>query len=215
MELITQLLDIAIHLDTYLADIINRFGGLAYLLLFLIVFCETGLFAAPFLPGDSLLFISGALSAAGAMNLWTIIILLMAAAILGDTANYHIGKFLGPKIFKKQNVKLLNRKHLEKANEFYEKHGGKTIIIARFIPVIRTFAPFVAGMGSMSYGRFILYNIIGGISWVMICTFSGYFFGNIPVVKENFTLVILAIVFISILPGIITWLSSKAKPQSK
>ena len=164
---------------------------------------------APFLPGDSLIFVVGALSASGAMNIWLITGVLIAAAVIGDTVNYHIGKFLGPRIFKKQNVRFLNRKHLDKAHEFYRKHGGKTVIMARFIPVIRTFAPFVAGMGSMSYGRFILYNITGGIAWVSICVASGYFFGNIPVVSENFTLVILAIIGISLLPVVFTWMANR------
>ncbi len=210
MDLIYTFIDFFIHLDKYLTDIIHSIGSLSYIVIFIIVFCETGLFVTPFLPGDSLIFVIGSLSAIGALNLWISTIVLMSAAIIGDTVNYHIGKFLGPKIFKKQNVRFLNRKHLDKAHEFYEKHGGKTVIIARFIPIIRTFAPFVAGMGSMSYGRFILYNIVGGVSWVSICIFSGYFFGNIPVVSENFTLVILAIVAISALPILISWISSRA-----
>ncbi len=209
MDIIYTLIDFIVNLDEHLTELINNFGGFTYLILFLIIFCETGLFMAPFLPGDSLIFVVGALSASGAMNIWIITGVLIAAAIIGDTVNYHIGKFLGPKIFKKQNVRFLNKKHLDKAHEFYRKHGGKTVIMARFIPVIRTFAPFVAGMGSMSYGRFILYNIAGGIAWVSICVASGYFFGNIPVVSENFTLVILAIIGISLLPVIITWMTSR------
>ncbi len=214
MDLIYTVIDFFIHLDRYLTDIIQSIGSLTYVLIFIIVFCETGLFVTPFLPGDSLIFVIGSLSAIGALNLWISTIVLMTAAIIGDTVNYHIGKYLGPKIFKKQNVRFLNRKHLDKAHKFYEKHGGKTVIIARYIPIIRTFAPFVAGMGSMSYGRFILYNIVGGVSWVSICIFSGYFFGNIPVVSENFTLVILAIVAISALPILISWISSR-KGKSK
>lgn len=214
MDFINQLIDFALHLDTHLSEIINSIGGLAYLLIFGIIFCETGLFMAPFLPGDSLIFVVGALSAAGAMNIWTSLILLILAAIMGDTVNYHIGKYLGPKIFKNQNVKFLNRKHLETAQKFYERHGGKTVIMARFIPVVRTFAPFVAGIGSMTYRRFLLYNIAGGISWVALCIFSGYFFGNIPVVKDNFSLVILAIIGISVLPAAITWVRSKFKAES-
>lgn len=209
MDIIYTLIDFIVNLDEHLTELINNFGGFTYLILFLIIFCETGLFMAPFLPGDSLIFVVGALSASGAMNIWIITGVLIAAAIIGDTVNYHIGKFLGSKIFKKQNVRFLNKKHLDKAHEFYRKHGGKTVIMARFIPVIRTFAPFVAGMGSMSYGRFILYNIAGGIAWVSICVASGYFFGNIPVVSENFTLVILAIIGISLLPVIVTWMTSR------
>jgi len=209
MDIIYTLIDIIVNLDNHLTDLIQKFGGFTYLILFLIIFCETGLFMAPFLPGDSLIFVVGALSASGAMNIWLIAAVLIAAAIIGDTVNYHIGKYLGPKIFKKQNVKFLNVKHLDKAHEFYTRHGGKTVILARFIPVIRTFAPFVAGMGSMRYGKFILYNIAGGISWVGICIAAGYFFGNIPVVSENFTLVILAIVAISLLPVVITWIRGR------
>lgn len=209
MDIIYTLLDFIINLDKHLTELINNFGGFTYVILFLIIFCETGLFMAPFLPGDSLIFVVGALSASGTMNIWLITGVLIAAAVIGDTVNYHIGKFLGPRIFKKQNVRFLNRKHLDRAHEFYRKHGGKTVIMARFIPVIRTFAPFVAGMGSMSYGRFILYNIAGGVAWVSICVASGYFFGNIPVVSENFTLVILAIIGISLLPVVITWLANR------
>ncbi len=211
MELIFTLVDFIINIDEHLTELIKYFGGLVYVVLFLIVFCETGLFVTPFLPGDSLIFVVGALAAAGALNLGLVTIVLMVAAILGDTVNYHIGKYLGPKIFKKQNVRFLNRKHLDKAHEFYERHGGRTVIIARFIPIIRTFAPFVAGMGSMTYVRFILYNVVGGVAWVSICIFAGYFFGNIPIVSENFSLVIIAIIFISLLPVLISWLSSRVK----
>lgn len=211
MDIIYTLIDFVINLDEHLTEIIKNFGGLVYVILFLIVFCETGLFMAPFLPGDSLIFVVGALSAAGALNLGLITIVLMAAAIIGDTVNYHIGKYLGPKIFKKQDVRFLNRKHLDKAHEFYERHGGKTVIIARFIPIIRTFAPFVAGMGSMTYGRFIIYNVVGGVAWVAICIFAGYFFGNIPIVSENFSLVVIAIIFISLLPVLFSWLSNRRK----
>lgn len=206
MEIISQFIDLIVHLDVHITEIVNHFGAVTYLILFGIIFCETGLFMAPFLPGDSLIFIVGALCAAGALNLGILAVTLIAAAIIGDTVNYHLGKYLGTKIFQKQNVKLLNKKHLERAEKFYHRHGGKTVIIARFIPVIRTFAPFVAGMGSMTYSRFILYNIVGGILWVSACLFSGYFFGNIPVVKDNFTLVVLAIIFISLLPVFISWL---------
>jgi len=210
MEIIIQFFDFFVHLDTYIAGIVKEFGALTYLLLFGIIFLETGVFFAPFLPGDSLIFVVGALAASGVLDLWISLFLLMIAAILGDTVNYHIGKFLGPKIFKKKNVKFLNRKHLEKAQAFYEKHGGKTIILARFIPIIRTFAPFVAGMGNMPYVKFLLYNVVGGVTWVAVCIFSGYFFGNIPIVKDNFAIVIIAIVAISILPGFIMWIKSKA-----
>jgi membrane-associated protein len=198
-----------LHLDKYLVALANDFGVWTYFILFVIIFCETGLVVTPFLPGDSLLFAIGALSAIGGLNIWVITILLIIAAILGDTINYHIGKYIGPKVFHKENVRFLNKKHLIKTHEFYERHGGKTIIIARFVPIIRTFAPFVAGMGSMSYARFIVYNVVGGVLWVVLLVFAGYFFGNIPIVKKNFTLVIFAIIFISILPGVIAYLNEK------
>ena len=211
MEPVIYLIDFIMHLDEHLSVIIQNYGTWAYLILFLIVFCETGLVVTPFLPGDSLLFVVGAFSASGAMELWASALLLIAAAVMGDTVNYHIGKYLGPKVFHKQNVRFFKKEHLIRTHNFYEKHGGKTIIIARFIPIIRTFAPFVAGMGNMTYWRFLSYNIIGGIAWVAIFILGGYFFGNIPVVRNNFTLVIFAIIFISILPGIVSFLASKRK----
>jgi membrane-associated protein len=216
MDLIKHFIDVILHLDKYLVTLANDFGIWTYFILFAIIFCETGLVITPFLPGDSLLFAIGALSAIGGLNIVVISIVLIVAAILGDTVNYHIGKYIGPKVFHKENVRFLNKKHLIKTHEFYERHGGKTIIIARFVPIIRTFAPFVAGMGSMSYARFIVYNIAGGVLWVLSLVFAGYFFGNIPIVKKNFTLVIFAIIFISILPGIIAYLNEKisAKKQA-
>ena len=207
----------ALHLDKHLGELVSYFGLWTYFVLFLIIFCETGLVITPFLPGDSLLFAIGALSAGNQFNIVAIVIVLTLAAIIGDTVNYHIGKYIGPKVFHKDNVRFLNKKHLIKTHEFYERHGGKTIIIARFMPIIRTFAPFVAGMGSMSYARFIAYNIVGGVMWVALLVFAGYFFGNIPVVKKNFTLVILAIIFISVLPGFIAYWNEKisAKKAAK
>jgi membrane-associated protein len=202
MDLIKQLIEMVLHLDKHLVMLANDFGIWTYLILFMIIFCETGLVVTPFLPGDSLLFAIGALSASGGLNIAVICTVLIIAAIIGDTVNYHIGKYIGPKVFHKDNVRFLNKKHLIKTHEFYERHGGKTIIIARFLPIIRTFAPFVAGMGSMSYARFIVYNIVGGVMWVMLLVFAGYFFGNIPIVKKNFTLVIMAIIVISVLPGV-------------
>lgn len=203
MELIKYLIDLFLHLDTHLGEIIQGYGVWTYTILFLIVFCETGLVVTPFLPGDSLLFAAGAFAARGDLNVLLLFLILCVAAIVGDTVNYMIGHYIGPKIFHKENVRFLNKKHLERTHQFYEKYGGKTIIIARFIPIIRTFAPFVAGIGSMSYWRFIGYNVVGGVVWVAVCTFGGYFFGNLEVVKRNFSLVILAIIFISILPIII------------
>ena len=209
MDLIKQLIEMVLHLDKHLGELVNYFGLWTYFVLFLIIFCETGLVITPFLPGDSLLFAIGALSASNQFNILAIVIVLTIAAIIGDTVNYHIGKYIGPKVFHKDNVRFLNKKHLIKTHEFYERHGGKTIIIARFMPIIRTFAPFVAGMGSMSYARFIVYNIVGGVLWVTLLVFAGYFFGNIPIVKKNFTLVIMAIIVISVLPGFIAYWNEK------
>jgi membrane-associated protein len=203
VELIQTLFDIFMHLDKHLGAVIQTYGIWTYLILFLIIFCETGLVVTPILPGDSLLFAAGAFAAIGALDAKWLFILLSIAAIAGDTLNYGIGKYLGPKIFRKKEVRFLNREYLDRTHRFYEKHGGKTIIIARFMPIIRTFAPFVAGIGTMSYMRFISYNVVGGIVWIASFVFGGYFFGNIPMVKRNFTLVILAIIFLSVLPGII------------
>ncbi|MDP2157712.1 MAG: DedA family protein, partial [Nitrospirota bacterium] len=172
----------------------------------LIIFCETGLVITPILPGDSLLFVAGAFAARGDFDVMWLFILLTIAAIAGDTLNYWIGSYMGPKIFHKEKVRFLNREYLDRTHQFYERHGGKTIIIARFMPIIRTFAPFVAGIGKMTYGHFISYNVIGGIVWIAAFVFGGYFFGNIPMVKRNFTLVILVIIFLSILPGILSFL---------
>ncbi len=205
MDLIKQLMEMVLHLDKHLVVLANDFGIWTYLILFIIIFCETGLVVTPFLPGDSLLFAIGALSASGGLNIVTIFIVLAIAAIIGDTVNYQIGKYIGPKVFYRDDVRFLNKKHLIKTHEFYERHGGKTIIIARFLPIIRTFAPFVAGMGSMSYARFIVYNVVGGVMWVALLVFAGYFFGNIQIVKNNFTLVIMAIIVISVLPGVIAY----------
>ena len=206
MEFIKSLIDLFLHLDQHLGELIRDYGLWTYLILFIVIFCETGLVVTPFLPGDSLLFLAGALASDGSLNVVWLFILLSVAAIVGDTVNYWIGHYLGPKIFHKENVRFLNKKHLERTHAFYEKYGGKTIIIARFIPIIRTFAPFVAGIGSMTYWRFITYNIVGGILWVGICVFAGYFFGTIPIVRNNFSLVVIAIVFISVLPVFIEFI---------
>ena len=209
MELIKAFIDIILHLDVHLSAIIQHYGSWTYLILFTIVFCETGLVVFPVLPGDSLLFAAGAFAAKGDLKPMILLLLLSAAAILGDTVNYWAGHYVGPKIFHKENVRFLNKKHLERTHQFYEKYGGKTIILARFMPIIRTFAPFVAGIGAMSYPRFIIYNITGGIAWVLLFVMGGFYFGNIPIVKNNFTLVILAIIFISILPGVIEYLRAR------
>jgi membrane-associated protein len=203
MELLKSLIEILLHLDVHLDLAIRDYGIWTYGILFLIIFLETGLVVFPFLPGDSLLFAGGTFAALGSLDVRWLVIFLSIAAIAGDTVNYWIGHATGPKVFKREKSRFFNKKHLHRTHQFYEKYGGKTIIIARFIPIIRTFAPFVAGIGSMTYGRFIIYNVSGGISWVLIFVFGGYFFGNIPFIRQNFSLVIVAIILLSILPGII------------
>lgn len=209
MEFIKTIFDIFMHLDRHLGSVIQDYGIWTYLILFLIIFCETGLVVTPILPGDSLLFAAGAFAAIGALDVMWLFGLLTVAAVAGDTLNYWIGSYTGPKVFHKEHVRFLNREYLDKTHQFYERHGGKTIIIARFMPIIRTFAPFVAGVGKMTYAHFISYNIIGGILWIAIFVFGGYFFGNIPLVKRNFTLVIIAIIILSVMPGIIGFLRHK------
>ncbi len=209
MELANTLIDIVIHLDKYLDILIRDYGIWTYAILFLIIFCETGLVVTPFLPGDSLLFAAGTLAAGSSLDAGWLFVLLSVAAIAGNTVNYWIGHYIGPKVFHKKDVRFLNRAYLERTHKFYEKHGGKTIIIARFIPVIRTFAPFVAGLGFMTYWRFMIYNISAGIAWIGVFVFGGYFFGNLRVIKSNFSLVILAIIIISVLPGVIEFLRHK------
>jgi len=199
MDLVKQLVDLFLHLDKHLAEILREYGTWTYLILFLIVFFETGLVVTPFLPGDSLLFAAGTFAALGSLSPWVLFALLSVAAILGDTANYWIGKKIGPRAFT-GTVRFLKEEHLRKTEAFYERHGRKTIILARFVPIIRTFAPFVAGVGSMNYPVFLAYNVVGGVAWVGICVFAGYFFGNIPVVKNNFSIAILVIILISTLP---------------
>ena len=217
MELIGGFVDLFMHLDRHLAAIVQDYGGWTYLILFLIVFCETGLVVTPLLPGDSLLFAAGALAAVTTLDVGWILLLLIVAAIAGDTVNYWIGHKVGPKIFQREDTRFLNREHLERTHRFYEKYGGKTIIIARFMPIIRTFAPFVAGIGAMEYHRFILYNVAGGLLWVSLFVFAGYFFGNIPAVADNFTYVIMAIIFVSILPAIIEFARQRLRkdPQGE
>jgi membrane-associated protein len=202
MNLILYLIDLILHLDKYLGQIIQNYGTWTYLLMFFVIFMETGFVVTPFLPGDSLIFAAGAFAGLGYLNVGILFALLAFAAIAGDTANYWIGHLVGPRAFS-GNIRFLKKEYLARTHAFYEKHGGKTIIIARFIPIIRTFAPFVAGVGAMTYPKFIAYNVIGGLAWVALFTFGGYFFGNLPVVQQNFTFVILAIIFISVLPAII------------
>ena len=211
MEFITYLIDLFLHLDKHLSQIIQNYGVWTYLLLFLVIFMETGFVVTPFLPGDSLLFAAGTFASpalGSSLNIFLLWALLCAAAILGDTVNYWIGHFIGPKAFTGE-VRFLKKEYLDRTHEFYEKHGGKTIIIARFIPIIRTFAPFVAGIGAMNYGRFITYNIVGGVAWVTIFTFGGYYFGNLPFVKENFSLVVIAIILISVVPMIFEFIKQR------
>lgn len=198
--------DLFMNLDGTLGDVIARFGGWSYALLFVVIFCETGLVVTPFLPGDSLLFAAGTFAAAGAFDVVLLAFVLILAAVLGDTVNYWVGRSVGTSYFEKNAVFRIRKEHLEKTRRFYERHGGKTIILARFVPIVRTFAPFVAGVGKMEYGTFITYNVVGGIVWVSLFVFLGYFFGNIPVVRENFEIVILGIVVVSILPGLVEWL---------
>ena len=216
MELIRYLIDLILHLDKYLDLIIQRFDIWTYLILFAVIFMETGFVVTPFLPGDSLLFAAGALAArpGSPLNPIVLFLLLTFAAIAGDTVNYWIGHFVGPKAFGGNN-RFLKKEYLDRTHAFYEKHGGKTIILARFIPIIRTFAPFVAGVGAMTYWKFITYNVVGGIVWVALFTFGGYFFGNLPFVEENFTLVIIAIILISVMPGVIEFLRERARSSQK
>jgi membrane-associated protein len=211
MELIAPLVDVLLHLDRHLSEIIRQYGVWTYLILFLIIFCETGLVVTPFLPGDSLLFAVGTFAALGALDVGLVILLLGVAAVLGDTVNYAIGYRLGPRVFRREGVRFLNRKHLERTHDFYERYGAKTIVIARFVPIVRTFAPFVAGIGRMRYPRFLFYNVAGGVGWIAILVLAGYLFGNIPVVRRNFSLVIFAIIILSILPGIIEVLRQRAR----
>ncbi|HMZ04397.1 MAG TPA: DedA family protein [bacterium] len=211
MELIAQFIDFFIHLDVHLGELIQNYGTWTYLILFLIIFAETGLVVTPILPGDSLLFAAGAFAGLGYLDPWWLFILLTVAGIIGDSVNYAVGLRIGPKIFHKENVRFLNKEYLQQAHMFYEKHGGKTIIFARFIPIIRTFAPFVAGIGQMTYRHFIFYNIIGSIAWVGLFVSSGYFFGNIPTVRKNFTLVIVAIIIISVIPAVIEFIRARRK----
>jgi membrane-associated protein len=214
MELILKLFDIFLHLDEYLGAIIQDYGTLTYLLLFIVIFMETGLVVTPFLPGDSLIFAAGTFAGLGALNPFIIFGLLGFAAILGDTVNYWIGHYIGPRAFS-GNIRFLKKEYLDRTHAFYEKHGGKTIILARFIPIIRTFAPFVAGVGAMTYGKFITYNIVGGLLWVAIFTFMGYFFGNLPVVQDNFSLVIIAIILISVMPAVIEFAKEKLRQRKE
>jgi len=200
MGLLHHLADLFLHLDRTLGAVLRQYGSWTYLLLFLIVFCETGLVVLPFLPGDSLLFAAGAFAGLGALSAWWLIALLLPAAVLGNTVNYWVGKLAGPRLLAARR-RLVRPEHLQRTHEFYEKYGAKTIVLTRFVPILRTVAPFVAGLGKMSFGRFSAYNVVGGLLWVVIGVLAGYFFGNVPAVKNNFSLVILAIVVVSLLPA--------------
>lgn len=200
MEFIKEILVAVFHLDKHLDFVIKNFGAWSHLLLFAIIFCETGLVILPFLPGDSLLFVVGTFAAKGSFNLFWVSVVLISAAIIGDTVNYFLGKFFGERILLKFQHRFIKKSHVERTHKFYEKYGGKTIILARFVPIIRTFAPFVAGIGEMSYYKFLLYNVIGGILWVLIFVLSGYYFGNVPIIKNNFSITIFVVILISILP---------------
>lgn len=214
MDLIAQLVDFVLHIDKHLGEIIADYGTWTYVILFAIVFMETGLVVTPFLPGDSLLFAAGAFAATGALDVWVLFVLLAAAAIVGDTVNYWFGQRLGPRVFE-DDVRFFKREYLERTQRFYDKHGAKTIFLARFIPIVRTFAPFVAGVGTMRYRKFIVYNVVGALVWTSVFIFAGYFFGNIPIVRNNFGLVVIAIILISVLPVGYELIKHRLRPTPK
>jgi membrane-associated protein len=213
MGFLQDFLEIIIHLDRHLFDLCTQYGAWVYAILFVIIFCETGLVITPFLPGDSLLFAVGSLAAINALDLPTSMALLIAAAVLGDTANYWIGAYVGPRVFHEEHGRLLNKEYLVRTHQFYEKHGGITIVIARFLPIIRTFAPFVAGIGSMTYRRFVLFNVVGGALWVSLFIPAGYFFGSVPIVKNNFSLVIIALFLIPGIPTVVEVIRMQLKKR--
>jgi len=212
MEFLATIVDLFLHLDEHLANVIAQYGAWTYAILFAVIFLETGVVVTPFLPGDSLLFAAGTFAALGSMNVYLLAGLLIVAAILGDTVNYSIGRYLGERAY---NIKFLKKDYFDRTHAFFEKHGGKTIFLARFVPIVRTFAPFVAGIGKMSYGYFITYNFVGGIVWVLLFTFAGYFFGNIPFVRENFELVIIAIILVSVLPMLYEWWKGRREAKAE
>ena len=214
MEFLHLVIDFILHIEVHLDYLIQTYHTWTYLILFLIIFCETGVVVLPFLPGDSLLFAIGAFAARGSFDFWTISITLLIAAIIGDSLNYSIGKYVGPKVFHKADSKFFSKGHLLKAQAFYEKYGAKTIIIARFIPIVRTFAPFVAGIGEMTYKKFMTYNVVGAVAWIFIFIPLGYFFGNLPFIQSNFKLVMIAIIVISVLPPIIEFIRERNKTKS-
>ncbi len=215
MELLLSGWDLLFHLDSHLAALLQQHGAWVYLLLFMIIFCETGLVVTPFLPGDSLLFIAGALAAGGGIDVHLLALLLVVAAVLGNTVNYSIGRFIGPKVFHWEDSRFFNKRALERAHAFYEKHGGKTIVITRFVPILRTFAPFVAGIARMTYLHFTAYNVAGALAWVLLLLYAGYWFGNVPFVKENLTWVILGIIAVSLLPLAFEYLRHRLNKAKK
>jgi membrane-associated protein len=214
MELLAQFIDIVLHLDKHLVWLVQNYGAYIYVILFLIIFCETGLVVTPFLPGDSLLFVAGTLAATGHMDVHGLFAVLAVASFLGDNTNYWIGRFVGPKVFRSSASRWLNRTHLEKTHAFYQRHGGKTIVIARFMPIVRTFAPFVAGIGRMIYPRFMAYSLAGSVFWISFFAYGGYYFGNIPFIKQNLTWFIIAIVILSVMPGVIAWLRARMQARA-
>lgn len=211
MEILTGFADIVLHLDRHLQWLVQNYGVWVYAILFLIIYCETGLVVTPFLPGDSLLFVAGTLAAAGDMYIHALFAVFAVASFAGDNTNYWIGRYLGPRVFTREKSWVFNPAHLRRTQRFYEKHGGKTVTIARFVPIIRTFAPFVAGIGRMAYGRFLFYSFAGSVLWISSLTYAGYYFGNIPVVKQNLALVIVGIVILSIMPGVVEYLRSRVR----
>lgn len=218
MDVIKFIIDFILHIDVHLAELVAQYGVWVYAILFLILFCETGLVVTPFLPGDSLLFVAGALAAlpSNDLNVHTMVALMVVAAVLGDAVNYTIGRLFGEKLFTNPNSKIFRRSYLDKTHQFYEKYGGKTIILARFVPIVRTFAPFVAGMGHMNYRHFAIYNVVGALVWVLLFTYAGYMFGDLPIVQENLKLLIVAIIVVSILPGIIEiWRHKRAAARQQ
>jgi len=211
MEFLDTIINLVVHLDSHLKEIIDAYGAWTYAILFLIIFCETGLVITPFLPGDSLIFAAGAFAAAGALDPWILTLLISAAAVLGDTINYRIGQLIGKEAFEPGRYRFLKPEYLQKTHRFYEKYGGKTIIIARFLPIVRTFAPFLAGVGVMTYRQFFIYNVVGGLLWTILFVWGGYLFGNLPFVKKNFSLVILAIILISVIPALIEYFRQRRR----
>ena len=208
------LVDFILHIDEHLNSIIAQYGTWTYAILFAIIFVETGLVVMPFLPGDSLLFAAGAFASRGSLNPFVLTVLLIIAAVLGDTVNYWIGRYVGPRVFRTHS-RFLNQRHLDRAQEFYERHGGKAIVFARFVPIVRTFAPFVAGVGAMNYPRFLFYNVTGGIAWIVLFVWAGYFFGNIPTVERNFELVIFAIIGLSVVPMVIEYWKERKRSRAQ